>query len=63
MRLFTARIIRKSDFSKQKNPVMSSSREVHFISRVEDALGLALEGAGAVGRVRESTPAPAFPQV
>jgi hypothetical protein len=33
MRLFTARIIRKSDFSKQKNPVMSSSREVHFISR------------------------------
>ena len=37
--------------------------EVHFISRVEDALGLALEGAGQVGRVRESTPAPAFPQV
>jgi len=33
MRLFTARIIRKSDFSKQKNPVMSSLREWHFISR------------------------------
>ena len=35
--------------------------EVHFISRVEDSLALALEGAGQVGRVRESTPAPAFP--
>jgi ATP-dependent Lon protease len=36
--------------------------EVHFISKVEQALALALEGAGQVGRVRESTPAPAFPQ-
>ena len=36
--------------------------EVHFISKVEQALSLALEGAGQVGRVRESTPAPAFPQ-
>ena len=33
MRLLTTRIIRKSDFSYQKNPAMSSSREVHFISR------------------------------
>jgi len=30
MRLLTARIIRKSDFSYQKNPAMSSLREVHF---------------------------------
>jgi hypothetical protein len=37
--------------------------EVHFISRVEDALPLALEGAGPVGRVRESTPAPALTRV
>jgi ATP-dependent Lon protease len=41
--------------------VVLSNLEVHFISRVEDALGLTLEGAGQVGRVRESTPAPAFP--
>jgi ATP-dependent Lon protease len=41
--------------------VVLSNLEVHFISRVEDALGLALEGAGQVGRVRESSPAPAFP--
>jgi ATP-dependent Lon protease len=38
-----------------------SSLELHFISRVEESLPLALEGAGQVGRVRESTPAPAFP--
>ena len=33
MRLLTMRIIRKSDFSYQKNPAMSSSREGRFISR------------------------------
>jgi ATP-dependent Lon protease len=41
--------------------IVLANLEVHFISRVEDVLGLALEGAGQVGRVRESTPAPAFP--
>jgi ATP-dependent Lon protease len=35
--------------------------EVHFIRRVEEALALALDRGGQVGRSRESTPAPAFP--
>ena len=36
--------------------------EIHFIRRVEEALGLCLEGSGQAGGVsRPSTPAPAFP--
>jgi ATP-dependent Lon protease len=42
-------------------PSVLQSLELHFISRVEESLALALENAGQVGRVRESTPAPAFP--
>jgi len=42
--------------------VVLQSLELHFISRVEESLALALEGGGQVRRVRESTPAPAFPQ-
>jgi ATP-dependent Lon protease len=36
------------------------SLDVHFISRVEDALALVLDAGGQVERSRESTPAPAF---
>jgi ATP-dependent Lon protease len=35
--------------------------QIHFISRVEDALALALDTPSQVAPTRESTPAPAFP--
>jgi ATP-dependent Lon protease len=41
--------------------VVLQALDVHFISRVEDALALILDGTRQVASSRESTPAPAFP--
>ena len=41
--------------------VILEALEIHFLRRVEDALGFALEGRGEPGQPRESAPASAFP--
>jgi ATP-dependent Lon protease len=50
----------RGDLEEVPQTVLSSI-EIKFISRVEEALDLMLDGSGQPGRSRQSTPAPAFP--